>query len=278
MKKLLCIFVLITGIHGFVTSQVANDKLQQAGDYLNKEDYNNALQLFRELREQTSKTDSLYPDIAYGLSASLFYVLLDVKAKDDWSRSVELLTEFINSLEEDKDYLNPKLQEQVYWSYKDLVVAYFGLNQLDKAKMYQEKLYAAYKAKKLPEGLDAYYNFEKFVFNNQNVWGYEWFAELGDKGTEGSFAKHIYYIYSRDSLGNDVDQLYTLQTLKIHKFKNEGADFVLTKLIYGDEQDIRESIWTYTFYNPVDYVKLHDAILEYLKGNVTSDAKSIINH
>ncbi|MEX2380553.1 MAG: hypothetical protein WD530_07400, partial [Vicingaceae bacterium] len=66
-------------------------------------------------------------------------------------------------------------------------------------------------------------------WNDLNVWGYEWYPQLGDPETEGSFAKHIYYIYSTDEDGKDKDQLYTLQTIKIHKREDTPPYYVLTK-------------------------------------------------
>jgi hypothetical protein len=206
--------------------------------------------------------------VAFGLSAALFYLVQEVKVKDDWRATVEFSTEFLKVLEDDKEFIPSGLQTKKYWAYRDLVVAYFGLGERDKAKPYQKKLYSAYKKKELPEGINHHYNFEKFVLNNQNVWGYEWFAQIGDKEAEGSFSKHVYYIYSRDSAGRDKDQLFTLETVKIHKFKNSLPDFVLTKRSNDNKQEQSESIWNYTFDNPIDYVKLNNAVKEFLNGGV----------
>lgn len=55
--------------------------------------------------------------------------------------------------------------------YKNIIVSYFGLGRLDKAKRYQDKLYSAYKEKKLPEGIDKYYNFKFCDWGGKNIWG-----------------------------------------------------------------------------------------------------------
>jgi hypothetical protein len=65
--------------------------------------------------------------------------------------------------------------------------------------------------------------------------------------------------------------------VKIHKLNNTEPDFVLTKRTNNDKQETSESIWKATFTNPIDYKKLHDAIVEYLKGNLQPNTKSIIN-
>lgn len=270
------ILTMLFTVPNLTFGQTSKQKIQEANEFLDNKDYVNSLKLFRELHNQVSRKDTTFNDIAYGLSASLFYTLLDIKANDDWKTTADLSIEFIKVLEDDKDFISEGLQEKKYLAYKDLVVAYFGLGQRDKAKPYQQKLYDAYKKKQLPEGIDQYYNFEKFVLNNQNVWGYEWFAQLGDKEAEGSFSKQVYYIYSRDSVGGDKDQLFTLETVKVHKFKKDEPDFVLTKRVYDKKQEQSETIWTYTFDNPIDYEKLHKAIVEFLKGGVKTDTKSII--
>ena len=73
-------------------------------------------------------------------------------------------------------------------------------------------------------------------------------------------------------------KLFTLETVKVHKFKKDESDFVLTKRINDKKQEQSETIWTYTFDNPIDYVKLHNAVTEFLKGGVKSVTKSIIKH
>ena len=141
-----------------------------------------------------------------------------------------------------------------------MIVAYFGLNKLDSARIYQDSLYAAYHTKTLPEGLDKYYNFEKFIWHDLNVWGYEWYPNLGDPESEGSFTKNVYYIYSRKKDGTDNEQLYRLHVLKVHKADDEMPDFVLTAYFNPGPDEIRQTLWRFTYSNPVDYVKLREDV------------------
>lgn len=245
------------------------DQLFQNADvsYFDKKDYQTALELYKGIKAQLKSTDKDYPYTVNKIATSLFNLEQEADKKDDFSKSLEFSNEFIDLIDVEAKYIEPKLAAKKYWMYKNIIVAYFGLDQRDKAKSYQDKLYDAYKNKQLPEGINEYYNFEKFVYNNQNVWGYEWFAALGDKETKGSFSKQIYYVYSRDDKGNNKDQLFTLETAKVKKLKNTEPDFVLTKRFYSATDKLSESIWSSTFNNPVDYIKLHNAVVDYLKGN-----------
>ena len=146
------------------------------------------------------------------------------RKKENWEKSVPYCLEFLSVIEKANDILSDEYLSRKYWMLKNTVVAYFGLKEYKNAEKYQKKLYTAYKSKELPDGIDAYYNFEKFIFNDLNIWGYEWYPELGDPETKRSFSKHTYYVYSTDKNGNDKDQLYTLQTVKIHKFKGDEPD------------------------------------------------------
>lgn len=255
------------------------DLLFQKADstYFDYKDYNKALGLYNKIKSQLKTSDKDYAYTVDKIAKSIFYLQLQVAEKDNWEQSISLSNQFIDVVEKESKYIEPELEVKKYWMYKNIVVGYFGLDQQKKAIPYQEKLYQAHKDNKLPKGLNEYYCFEKFVYNNQNVWGYEWYANLGDKEAEGSFSKQVYYIYSRDDVGSDKEQLYTLETVKIHKLKSGGPDFVLTKRVNKEDQEVSQSIWAYTFANPVDYTKLHNAIVECLKGDIKTDTQSIID-
>jgi hypothetical protein len=68
----------------------------------------------------------------------------------DWTNSLKYALECEKVLEKADNYLNDEYLSGKYWLYKNIVLAYFGLDQLDSAKRYQDKLYAAYKDKKTP--------------------------------------------------------------------------------------------------------------------------------
>jgi hypothetical protein len=277
LKKSLIILTALVGISVIVGGQASQQKkLQEAYAYLDKKDFANSLKLFQELHTQVARNDRSFADVALGLSSSLYYTLLDVMKKNDWKATVDLADRFLKVLKDDETFLDPAVLGKKVWAYKDLIVAYFGLGQRDKAKPYQDLLYQAYKEKQLPDGIDRSYNFEKFVYNDLNVWGYESYAELKDQEAGRSFSKHVYYIISRDDEGNDKEQLYTLETVRVHKLKDDLPDYVLTKKTSSEENVKNETYWTFTFNDPVDYEKLHQAILALLKGGVSPDSVSIV--
>ena len=280
MTKTIFIYCFTSLLTISAFGQTNIDQLFSKADssYFDYKDYETALDLYEQIRNQI---DSSHKDYIYTIdkiARALFYLEMEAREKNDVEKSIELSKEFVNHADNYPKRIDPAVLEKKYFMYKNIIIGYFALGQKDKAKPYQDKLYTAYENKELPEGIDEYYNFEKFNWNGLNVWGYERYPQLDDPKTEGSFSKHVYYIYSTDEEGNDKDQLYTLQTVKIHKFKGDEHDYVLTKREYLDGGEKSESIWTYTFNDPVDYEKLHNAVVEYLKGNVESDTESEVEY
>lgn len=276
MKKILIVGIVLVGMSLAVSAQSGQlQKLKDAFGYLDKRDFSNSLKLFRELHSQVDRTDPSFSYVASGTAESLFSMLLDVMKRNDWKWTIDLSNEFLKLLEEDASVLDPSWLKKKHWVHKDLVVAHFGLGQWDLAKRYQDLLYDAYHKNQLPEGIDRQYNFEKFVHNGMNVWGYESYGPLEASGQGTSFSKHVYYVFSRDAEGNDKDSLFTLETVKVHKLTEDLPDFVLTKRVYQKDQVETETYWAFTFNDPIDYEELHRRIVEFLNGGFTPDSKSI---
>jgi hypothetical protein len=276
MKKILIVGIALVGLSLAVSAQSGQlQKLKDAFDYLDKKDFSNSLKLFRELHSQVDRTDPSFSYVASGTAESLFFMLLDVMKRNDWKGTIDLSNEFLKLLEDDASVLDPSWLGKKYWVYKDLVVAHFGLGQWDLARQYQDALYGAYQKSQLPQGIDRQYNFEKFVHNGMNVWGYESYGSPEEVGQGTSFAKHVYYVFSRDAEGNDKDPLFTLETVKVHKLTEDLPDFVLTKRVYQKDQVESETYWAFTFKDPIDYGELHRRIVEFLNGGFTPDSRSI---
>ncbi|MBL7713243.1 MAG: hypothetical protein JNL13_12280 [Chitinophagaceae bacterium] len=236
--------------------------------YFDFKDYKTALRLYKSIRGNLKEVDADYSYTVDKIAKSLFYCQYDEHQIGNYQSSLMLSKELLDMLDRDKKYLDTSLDSKKYWLYKNMVMGYFSMGELQKAKVFQDLLYKAYKNQTLPEGIDKYYCFEKFVYKGMNVWGYEWYPQLGDKETEGSFSKHVYYIYTRDDKGNDKEQQYTLHTVKIHKLNGNEPDYVLTKRFSTNEQEISESIWTFTFSNPIDYSQLQHAVKQYMDGGI----------
>jgi hypothetical protein len=267
----MCIFLLVVSV-GAAAQTGLQEKLKTAYDYLDHKDFANSLRLFRELHTQVDRQSPAFADVAFGYSASQFYGLLAAMKAEDWTASIDLALGFLKTLDEDKDSLGSSVLEKKAWAIKDLIVAHFGLGQRDKAKPYRDFLYEAYRKNELPEGLRDFYNFEKFVHNGLNVWGYESFARLSDQPEGTSFSKHTYYVFSRDAEGNDKDPLFTVETVRVHKLTEDLPDYVLTKRVHSEGSVGSESYWTLTFDDPIDYEKLHLAVIAVLDGKVKPGA------
>ncbi|MVO08339.1 hypothetical protein GOQ30_04065 [Flavobacterium sp. TP390] len=129
-------------------------------------------------------------------------------------------------------------------------------------------MYAAKKTNLLSEGIDEYFNYDFFKWEDKNVWGYEWFHELPDNRYSSSFTKVVYYVYSTNPDGTDKDQLYRLHVLMFHG-DNKNFDYILTKrLETASEGEISGSLYSYTYKKDIDFEKLKKDIKEVLKGNL----------
>lgn len=272
MRQLLFLLVAIPHL---LVGQTIDQKIKEASSQFENKDFGKSLVLFRQLRVDYNKKDTAFGKISWGYAASLYYSALEAKNKEEWEKVINLSTEFVKLLDDDREYLGD-YQDKKYWSYKDFVVAYNATGQPKKAEIYRKMLYDGYKNKKLPKGIEEYYNFDKFVFENYNVWGYEWYPDISSPEAEGSFSKQVYYVYTRNSAGEDGEQLYTLQTVKVHKLSNDEPDYVLTKRTYSNDAETSETIWHFVFNDPIDQAKLHDAIVEYMRDKIPADTESVI--
>ena len=141
------------------------------------------------------------------------------------------------------------------------------MEKYDEAEKYKKILYDAYKKKTLQEGIDEFFNFDYFTFEDKNIWGYEWYEELPKDRFSKSFTKVVYYIYSTDEEGNDKDQLYRLHVLMFHG-TGQDFDYVLTKRNETDNSTPAATLYGYYYKKDIDYKKLKQDVIEVLKGNL----------
>ncbi|KAI9437777.1 hypothetical protein F5148DRAFT_1154366 [Russula earlei] len=270
-KAFLALF-LLTFTNLLPAQTAIHATLNKAFTFYEEKQYDSAYKYFTSLKNEIVTSDSFAREIVFGLTASTFFKEVMAKDAGQWDNTIRLATELLNDLTAYHSVMGGELGGKRYYAYKDLVVAYFGLGKKDSAAKYQAILYDAYKNKLLPDGLDQYYNFEKITWKGLNVWGYEWYPNLGDKETEGSFSKQVYYIYSTNANGSDKSQLFRLHTIKIHKLApgDPKADYVLTYIKSNkDHSESSKTLWDYVFTNPVNYDELHKAVLDFLEKNET---------
>lgn len=247
--------------------------LEQADSaYFDYENYNKALALYQEVHSSLDKKDEDFGYVTDKIARTLFYLESKSREEFDTDKSIEYSKKFIQLADEYPSFIQEAVLEKKYWMYKNLVVAYFEKENLQEANKYREMLYSFYKKRELPEGLDSYYNFEFFKWKDKNIWGYEWFEELPQDRLNKSFSKIVYYVYDTNPDGSDKDQLYRLHVLMFHKRDNSTKfDYVLTKRIETATEESGGTLYSYTYTDPIDFVKLRNDIREVLNGNDKPD-------
>ncbi len=136
-------------------------------------------------------------------------------------------------------------------------------------------MYKAHKKNKLPceYELCHYYNFDFFKIDTLNIWGYEWYDELPKNRFSTSFTKVVYYVYSTNPDGSDKDQLYRLHLIMFHG-TDMPFDYIMTRYISTENGEIRGSMYEYTYKENIDYEKLHNDVIEIVKGGKKTDTQN----
>ena len=275
-KTLTILLLIITTIT--VGQTEISKKYQKADSLFQANNFKEAYRVFEEIEPLCDKKDTLYSYIMWYYVGASSQVEKNFRDKEMFDSSLYYGLEALKLIEKGKSYFDEKFASREYWMIKNIVVSYFGLGQLDNAKKYKDILYAAYKDKKLPAGIDEYFNFNFFKWENKNIWGYEWYEELPKDRFSKSFSKIVYYVYSTNPDGSDKDQLYRLEVLMFHNIDESiKFDYVLTKRLDTATNEVSGTLYAYTYNENIDYVKLQADIREVLKGNYEPDTKSIIN-
>ena len=272
-------FLCIIGI-GLVQAQTTlSEKYTKADELVKAKEYKNAYTVLKEIYPQCDKDDTLYSYIVWYYTSMTSELERQERMKENWQQALDYGLEALSIIKVGNGIFDEKYSAREYWMCKNVIISYVGLGQLDKAMEYRAKLYSAYKSKLLPDGIDKYYNFEFFRWENKNVWGYEWFPELGDPESQGSFSKIVYYVYSTNPDGSDKDQLYRLHVLKFHKLSENSVDFdyVLTKRLETAKNEVSGTLYAYTYKKELDFPKIRADIREVLKGNYEPNTKSVVN-
>lgn len=276
MNRLLITILLM--IPGLSYGQVDISKKYQFADSLMKiNDFMGAYNIFKEIEPECDKKDTMYNYILWYYTSSATQIEKNHRENQQFDSSLFYGLETLKIIEKAKPYFDEKFASREYFMTKNIVVSYFGLGELDKAKKYKDILYKAYKDKALPKGIDEYFNFSFFKWDDKNVWGYEWFEDLPDDRFSKSFTKIVYYVYSTNPDGTDKDQLYRLHVLMFHNTNPKNKiDYVLTKYLATAKNEPSGTLYAYTYTKDIDYKKLQADIKEVLKGNYEPDTKTTI--
>tara|TARA_R110001592_G_C13174751_1_gene750192 strand:- start:3732 stop:4397 length:666 start_codon:yes stop_codon:yes gene_type:complete len=192
------------------------------------------------------------------------------RLSEDFQTSLDYGLEALEFIKKGMKRFDGEFAKRAPFMVKNIVVSYFGIGDYVKGQEYKDLLYKAYEHKTLPEGLDEFFNFDFFTLDDKNVWGYEWYAELPKDRFSSSFTKAIYYVYSRNPDGSDKDQLYRLHVLMFHG-DNENFDYVMDKRLETATNEVSGTLYSYTYKEDIDYKKLHNDVIEIIKGNLQPD-------
>jgi hypothetical protein len=274
-------FLLLTGTLFYLStsSQTPIDqKFDKAYGFSDNKEFDSALVYFTQLKQEINTSDTNYKYAVMGIASAYYFGGIAAKKMQDWPLTKTRMEAFLNSLEEYKKYLANGFFDKKFFAIQHLVLANFEMKNEKDMNKYRDMLYKAHREKELLEGINHSFNYDFFKEKGTNVWGYEYYPELGDPGTEGSFSKIVYYVYSTKPDGSDDQQLFRLHVLKIHKIDaGMKVDYVLTKRLETAKHEASGTLWSYTYESPVDREKLKKDILEVLKGNLQPETKTIIN-
>ena len=261
------IIILLFSVSAVTLGQMNNTMKFQSAEFLyEKGDFKTAYHLLKDFKSDVDEEDPLYINIVLLTASSLFKLEQESRLKGEYHEALDYAFESLDVIEEGKELELENFAAREFWMHKNIVVSYFGQGEIDDANDYKEVLYDAYKEGNLPEGLDRYFNFSFSKFEDKNVWGYEYYPELGDPETKGSFSKIVYFIYSTNPDGSDNEQLFRLHVLKFHKLGNSEIEFeyVLTLRAGSETNESSKTLYSFTYDEVIDYSKLQKDIKEVL--------------
>lgn len=276
MKKQLTMLFLTLSTVIFGQNEILN-KYRTADSLIHVGNFSEAYGMLKEIEPKCDKTDTLYAYILWYYIGTTSELEKQNRMTEKFDKSLQYGLEALKLIEHGKEYFDEEFASREFWMHKNIIVSYFGLGQLDNAQKHKDILYKAYKEKKLPKGIDEYFNFTFFTWEGKNVWGYEWFEDLPEDRFSRSFSKIVYYVYSTHPDGSDKDQLYRLHVLMFHNINpSNKIDYVLTKRLETATNEVSGTLYAYTYAKDIDYQKLQTDIKEVLKGNYEPDTQSII--
>ena len=235
------------------------DSLCQSG--LFGEAYQYAKQRWQGLPADKSQT---YKDATFDYYRTAYMLEMAYRYQENFEEALKLDEEMQTLMKPETDY----------FAIRNKIVCYSGLGNYKKAAENRALLYKAHKKNKLPceYELCHYYNFDFFKIDTLNIWGYEWYDELPKNRFSTSFTKVVYYVYSTNPDGSDKDQLYRLHLIMFHG-TDMPFDYIMTRYISTENSEIRSSMYEYTYKENIDYEKLHNDVIEIVKGGKKTDTR-----
>lgn len=271
MKYFLLTFFTLTLSITISGQNNVQEKYKEAEIKLKNNNTLEAYTIFKDLKTITDKQDTLYKYIVWYAVTTTSALENQFRMKEDYKQSLQFGLEAYNLIRENKSSFNQLFAAKEQWMCKNIIISYFGLDQIEEAEKFKEKLYNGYQNKSLPEGIDEHFNFDFFKLNDLNIWGYEWYPELPKDRFLSSFTKIVYYVYSTKSDGTDKKQLYRFHVLMFHG--EEEFDYILERQFEKANTTISGSYYQYRYNKDIDYLKLRKDIIEILTNEIEPSTK-----
>lgn len=271
MRKIILIISSFFSFIGF-SQNSSIIEFQKATQLLKNEKIDSAYIKFKELENTIVKTDTLYNYSLWYYTMTTSQLEADNRLTEKFDLSLKYGIEALEAIKKGKEQFDTEFAKREYFMIKNIIVSNFGLGNFDEGKKWKDKLYEAKKKNELPEGLDEYFNFDFFIYENKNIWGYEWYHELPKDRFGSSFTKVVYYVYSTNPDGSDKDQLYRLHVLMFHDISGK-IDYVLTKKLETATNEVSGTLYSYTYDENIDFAQLQTDVKEVLKGKLQPDTR-----
>jgi len=266
MKKVNLLILLLIPIIGFGQNDYLL-KYQKAESLLQANKIDTAFVKFNELEKSLAKNDTLYEYALWYKVATATHLQEVCRYQEKFEKSLKYAKEALDGIEKGIEIFDEDFAKRKYFMVKNIIVANFGLGNFEEGKKWKKILYKAKEQQQLPDGIDQHFNFDFFKFEDKNIWGYEWYAELPKDRFSSSFTKAVYYVYSTNSDGSDKDQLYRLHVLMFHNIDpSNKIDYVLTKQLETAKNETAGTLYAYTYKEDIDFEKLQNDVKEVLKG------------
>lgn len=276
MKITITFILLMVAAYAFGQTEIS-DKYQIADSLLQVENYLGAYNVFRDIEPKCNMNDTLYDYILWYYIGTTSLLESNHRMAQQFEESIKYGLEALELIQKGKNRFDEKFASREFFMHKNLIVSYFGLGQFDNAKNHRDILYKAYDEKRLPEGLDGYFNFDFFKLKDKNIWGYEWYPKLPQNRFLSSFTKIVYYVYNTNLDGTDKDQLYRFHVLMYHQdSENAKFDYLLEKQYETDEATVSGSYYQYTYKENIDYKKLKDDIKEIVTKEIEPNSRRTV--
>ncbi len=265
------LILLLIPILGFGQNDYLSD-YKKAEALLQTNEIDTAYVRFSELEKTLSKEDTLY-EYALWYKVGTASYLEDVnRFQEKFDKSLRYGLEALDAIEKGIEIFDEEFTKRKYFMIRNIIVSHYGLGNFQEGKIWKDKMYNAKENNLLPEGIDEYFNYDFFKFEDKNIWGYEWYAELPENRFSSSFTKVVYYVYSTNPDGSDKDQLYRFHVLMFHG-NNENFDYVMDKRLETATEQVSGTLYSYTYKEDIDFEKLKNDVKEVLKGNLQPDTR-----